>query len=440
MRKGLKVLSTSLLLSALFLTGCSCNKDEKPNVSRITNADQALAKKDNTNIEGYTMLDLYETLLAIDSSKESVANKLVEFVATDVLKVNDDTSEWKERYNDLVAKKLEELANSGAYLVGEEFSEELLQYSLNAEGYTVTCASGYGKADNLKCDYTDYINKKIKVEALSTLLKQKYIQDVVLAERENVITSKKIRDVEYFTVSSSLDKEYDDLSVRDFMRDLRDRIADKEVIDFSAVEAEFKEKLEEIVEKEYNKIGKSDDYSQAIASEYTKQYTQSAETGYKQKLETIDNYEYSFEKLISSDSEASSIVSADITSAVLGINDPEDTNYSRRMIKVVDNAGNTYYYLVNSNVGATVDAKDILLSESSDAAQYTYSIVRFRVINSSTQDKNDIHKAVELMARESSLASNAVSHYIKEKKDALSIYDDELKTYLEALYPDVFAE
>ena len=55
------------------------------------------------------------------------------------------------------------------------------------------------------------------------------------------------RDVEYFTVSSSLEGTYKDLNVRDFMRSLRDKIISGQVVDFNDVETELHDKLEKIV-------------------------------------------------------------------------------------------------------------------------------------------------------------------------------------------------
>ena len=58
------------------------------------------------------------------------------------------------------------------------------------------------------------------------------------------------------------------------------------------------------------------------------------------------------------------------------------------------------------------------------------------------QDKNleDIYNSIKLLAKESTLGSNALAHYLKDKKDLISVYDDDVKEYLKTLYPDVFAE
>ena len=438
MRKSLKVLSTSLLLSTLFVAGCSCSKDDtKTNVSRMENSDQALATLDGVNVDGYTLLDVYNALIAADAGNAAVANKIIELVANKVLDINGENSVWKSRYEAIVNEKLTELAKSETYKAKGKFSEELMASALRAEGYTVTCAPGtYGTADDLACDYSDYVNEMIKVDALSTLLKQKYILEETLVNKTNTLTNKKIRDVEYFTVSSSLDDTYEDLKIRDFMRALRDRIAaNTEAIDFTNIETELKGKMEDIVDKEYAKIGTKDDYSQSIFASYTNNFTQDKTVGYQNKLDAINNGEYTFTKVISSDSAASAVVSESITSALLAISDPADPSFARRAIKVGD-----YYYLVNPNAGVQVDAKDILLSETSDASVYTYSIVRFKVINSATEDEKEIYKAVELLAQNSTLANSAVSYYLEKNKDTISVYDDTVKAYLEKLYPDVFAE
>ena len=234
MRKGLKVLSTSLLLSALFVTGCSCSKDDKTNVSRIENSEDKILTNLKNGASDYSLLDIYNALIASDAGNKAVANKLLEIVANEVLELNVSTSVWKGRYDNLVKERLEELAKSDTYKVKGEFSEEHLKDSLLADGYSITCPTGvtYGSEDDLACDYSDYVNEVLKADILSTLIKEKYIEKVVLEERKNVLTNKKIRDVEYVTISSSLDKEYDDLSVRDFIREIRDRIANNEVFNF----------------------------------------------------------------------------------------------------------------------------------------------------------------------------------------------------------------
>ena len=179
MRKSLKVLSTSLLLSTLFVAGCSCSKDDtKTNVSKMENSDQALATLDGVNVEGYTLLDVYNALIADDAGNATVANKIIEFVANNVLELNNPESVWGPRYDAIVEEKLTELAKSETYKTKGKFSEELMASALRADGYTVTCAAGtYGTVEDLACDYSDYVNEMIKVDALSTLLKQKYMRD-----------------------------------------------------------------------------------------------------------------------------------------------------------------------------------------------------------------------------------------------------------------------
>lgn len=442
MKKGLKILSTSLLLSTLVFAGCSCNKEDGTNVSRIENGSNPFLTGVREDASKYTLLDVYNALIADDAGNKAVADKLVDLVASEVLELNSETSVWKSRYDALVKEKLTTLAESDTYLVKGEFSEKFMIESLEAEGYSITCPSGvsYGTVDNLACDYTNYINKMIKVDVLSTLLKEKYIYDETLESRKNIITTKDVRDVEYISISSSLDSDFENLSVRDFMRQVRDKIANKEVVDFKTIEKEFKDELKEIIEKEYAKIGTSDDYDQSIAAEYTNNFTQSAKEGYDAKIEAINDSEYVFNKVISSNSDSAAIVSENITSTLLSIDNPTDTSVARKVIAVKDTNEVTNYYLVSVNAGVSVDASDVLLSETSDSSTYTYSIVKFKVINSDTTDEAEIYKAVKVMASESTLASNALAHYIKQKKDVISVYDDEVYTYLSTLYPDVFAD
>lgn len=443
MRKGLKILSTSFLLSTLVLAGCSCNKDDnKKDVSRIENAEDKILNNLTDQASNYNLLTIYNALIASDAGNKVVANKLIEFVASEVLDINNTTSVWKTRYDALVKEKLEELAKSDKYLVKDEFSEKYMIEALTAEGYKITCETGvtYGTPEALACNYNDYINKAVKVDVLNTLLKEKYILDVSMKDRKNLLTNKKIRDVEYFSVSASIESNYEDLSVRDFIREIRDRIANKEVVDFAAVESELKQKLKDIVTKEYEKINTSADYNQSIASKYTNGYTQNKEVGYAAKLEEIDNASYTDSKLISSDSATNAVISDAITSSLLSITNPTDATFARKVVAVEDNAETTHYYLISANANSNADAKDVLISEIPDGSKYTYSIVRFTVINSETTDETKVYEAIKLLAKESTLATGALNHYVKEKRDLIAVYDDDVYEYLSSLYPEVFTE
>ena len=454
MRKGLKILSTSLLLSTLFVAGCSCSKDDDmKNVSKMDNSGDALLKGLSDETSNYTLQDVYNALIASDAGNGAVASKLADFIADKVLKTTDPNSEWKGRYEALVAEKLQEKAEETTYQVKGKFSEAYFIQNLKNDGYKVTCPAGvtYGTTDDLACDYSDYINKAIRLDVLQTLLKEKYILDVSMKDRTNLLTSKEIRDVEYFTVSSSLDSEYDELKVREFIREIRDEIAEGKVVKFAddkttteddeiSVEARLKAKLTAIVNEEYAKIDTSKDYSNSIAAEYTNNFTQDKTVGLKKKLDAIADSQYAFSKLISSDSDAAVVVSEAITSTLLSIDNPTGEAYKRKVVAVKDSDNVTHYYLVNANAGTVVDASDVLLSETSDSSTYTYSIVRFTVIDSETTDTNKVYEAVKLLAKESTLGNGALSHYVKENKDSISVYDDEVKAYLETLYPDLFAE
>ncbi len=444
MNKGLKILSVSLLLSTVVLAGCSCDKEDKKNVSRMENSADGLLGNLSGETSKYTLQDVYNALIANDAGNVAIANKIVEFIGTEVLKLNDNTSEWKTRYDALVKEKLQEKAESG-YLVQGEFSEKFMIDALKAEGYKVTCATGvdYGSVDNLACDYSDYVNKAIKLDAISTLLKEKYIIDESIKNRKGLLTDRNIRDVEYFTVSSSLESTYKDLNVRQFMKTLRDNIAEKKVVNFETVEAELQQKLKDIVKVDYDKIGTPEDSSQSLASEYTNKFTQDKEVYYKEKLNVIDEMQFVYDKLIGSDSATDSVVSNDITSNLLLITDFTSEKYAKKIVSVTDENNDTYYYLIHSQADTTTEEgklNGVLLTETADSSTYVYSVVRFRIINSDTTDANDIYQAAKLLAKESTLGISALNHYLKEYKDQISVYDDDVYAYLSALYPDIFTE
>ena len=127
------------------------------------------------------------------------------------------------------------------------------------------------------------------------------------------------------------------------------------------------------------------------------------------------------------------IISEAITSKLLSLANPE--NEEKRAIQIGD-----WYYLVSANAGATVDANDILLTETGDSSSYTYSIVRFKVINADNYNNSVEDRVLELLANSSSLASRAVSHYLEQYVNTITIYDDSVKEYLKNLYPEVFTE
>ena len=125
-------------------------------------------------------------------------------------------------------------------------------------------------------------------------------------------------------------------------------------------------------------------------------------------------------------------MSTTITSRLLNLSNPE--NEPKRAIKIGD-----WYYLVSANAGTTVDANDVLLTETGDGSSYTYSIVRFKVINADNYSANE-DDVMEILAKSSTLASGAVSHYLEQYKNTITIHDDAVNEYLKKLYPDVFTD
>ena len=436
MKKGLKVLSTSLLLTTLFMAGCSCNKDDKTNVTRPENASDKILDNLSDESSDYTLLDIYNALIASDADGKIAADKLLNYVANKVLKLDSSEGEAnKSRYDALVKEKLEKLTEDTTYQINGEFSLSLLKSALKADGYNVSC-------DELTATcYEDYVNRNIRADVLTTLLKEQYIKDVTLKDKSSVLTSKKIRYVDYFTVSSEIESTYKELKVRDFMRDLRTRLANKEIIDFSSIEEELREEMKNSIDVEYAKIGTSKDYNQSIAASYTNNFTQDKEIGYESKIKGIEDSEFAYTKWIDADSSSSEVVNSSITSRLLSIDNPsEASNRVVYPITTTDEQGNehTEYYLVSVNAGASIDADDILLSEA-NGSNYVYSVVRFRSINADATG-NDREEAIRLLASTSTLANGALAYYVDLYKDDISVHDDTIYTYLKSLYPAVFIE
>lgn len=436
-KSGLKILSLSVLLSTLCIAGCSCGA-EKTNVAQISDAD--ILKGLTKDASDYSLLEIYNAMIANDVGAKAAAEKLVDIVATKVLELDDPTSDWKDDYDTLMDEKLKEFQDSDEYKVNGEFDEDLFVLAMKAEGYNVS-----------KNSYADLKDKKFKVEVLSTLLKRKYIADVTLKTSKTVVTNKKIREVEYFSVSSSLESTYKDYTVvgeddkeetvevdiREFMRGVRDDIAiaaagQNPTINFDTYVTNLKLALEKAVKAEADKITNAKDYSQELAAKYTNNYTQTVGEGLQQRLDAVQELTFTGSKTISSDSDASAIISSTITSKLLNLANPEEA--TKRAYKIGD-----WYYLVSANAGNTVDANDILLTETSDSSSYTYSIVRFKVINANNYDDNK-DTVINLLASTSTLASGALSHYLEQHKNTITIHDDAVYEYLKKVYPNVFTD
>jgi len=438
MRKnGFKILSMSLLLSSLCLAGCSCS-NEKPNASEIKDGDilSGLTK----DASDYSLLDIYNAVIASDAGNKAVANKLVDIVATKILKIDEPTAEGskKAEYDALVEEKLKELKKDTKYFVNGKFVESLLVEALQAEGYDVEAG-----------DYTDYVDRVIRVEVLSQLLKERYIDEETLKNSKTTVTNKKIREVQYISVSSSIESTYKDyktgegdekvdvdVDARDFMQSIVDAVAAEKTTDedisFDEYVKEIKAVLEGAIQAEVDKITNAEDYSQELAAKYTANYTRSVDEGQQERLKEIEDLVFNKSEVISSDSDKSAIISETITNRLLNLTDP--ANEPKRAIKIGD-----WYYLVSLNAGTTVDENDILLTETTDSSTYTYSIVRFKVINADNYEQNK-DAVCKVLAEKSTLANNALSHYLKQYKNNITINDDTVYKYLKTLYPDVFTD
>lgn len=445
MRKNsLKVLSMSLLLSSLCIAGCSCDNN-KPNVSEIQDGNFLTGLSDDAS--NLSLLDIYNAVLANDSGNTAVAEMLVDFVASKVLDLKND-EKWQGKYDALVDEKIAELKKDDKYKVNGKYSESLFVLTLQSEGFDVS-------ANN----YTDYIEKALRVDILSNLLKQKYIEEVTLKNSKAVVTNKKIREVEYISVSSSIESTYKSykvdvdgekeevkISARDFMREIRNKIvAAAEAKNYDSINFEkyiadevdgvkygIKEELKKAVRAEFDKITNAEDYSQELAAKYTANYTRSLKEGLQAELDAVDALEFNFSKVLSADSTSNAVVSDTITSRLLNLSDPETA--LKRATKIGD-----WYYLVSLNAGTTVDASDVLLTETTDSSTYTYSIVRFKVINADNYADNK-DTVTELLANTSTLANSAVSYYLGKHKNNIVIHDDSIYEYLKTIYPDVFTD
>ena len=179
MRKGFKGLGLSLC-AMLLLAGCSCNKDDGDNAVKadIKNGSDSVLSELKDSTEKVDLQVLYDSLKS-KYGNEYAANKMIEIIAD--MELSDDEV-WQQRYEDKLNEKLNKLVKNDAYKVNGEFSEKLLVETLKTQLYSIDCSEGYGPTykapvesddpenvvvdDYLKCDYTDYKEKALKLEVL----------------------------------------------------------------------------------------------------------------------------------------------------------------------------------------------------------------------------------------------------------------------------------
>lgn len=429
MKKILKGAGLSLC-AMLLLAGCSCNKEKKDTKANISNPTETIVSGLKEGVDSITLQKLYDDLKS-SKGNELAANKLLEIVADLVL----TDAKWQDRYDAKVEKKLLELVNTDSYKVNGTFSEELLVKTLKSQLYNVTCENNiYGptytndnKVDKyMVCNYTDYVNKALKINVLTELLNEKYVYDKVMVDKTNILTTKKARMVEFVSIGYSGDEEED--KVISYISESIAKLSEtNSTVDLEKIATSWTDKKIEELNEKYNKINTIDDKNGSILSEFTNAYTQTAEKGLELKKQEIYNNSNYNKVAITSDS--SDILNTTLVERLLSENVLSAN--AKKTIQI-----NGSYYLVAPWAGNNITSSDIRIKDSTNNKYY---IVKVEVINNESSE-DLIYDAVKVLATNKTLVSDSINYYLEQNKNNINVYDEEIYTYLKTQYSNIFVD
>jgi len=425
MKKNMKKLGLSLC-AVLLLAGCSCKKEEDNSVkANINNGSETIVAGLGEDVNSDTLQKLYDDLKS-QLGNEVAANKLLKYVADSIK--SDAT--WNERYNAKINEKLLKLTEDKNYQIDGVFSEELLVKSLDVL-YNVTCENNtYGPTykndgtidEYLLCDYTSYINKVLDLEVLTELLNEKYVYDKVLKDKTNLLTTKKVRLVEYISISSNEDYSFD------FLTEAVEKLsAENSTVSLEDVKTLWEEKLVEELMVKYNKINTKDDANGSIYQEFTGNYEYTKDEGLELKKKAIYDGNYYDKVVITSDS--NSILNATLIERILSENVLSET--AEKAIEI-----NGSYYLVSPLAGSNVEVSDIRITDTTNSKYY---LIKVDVINADSSE-DLIYEAVKVLATNSSLVSDSINYYLEQEKNNISAHDEEIYAYLKTQYEKIFVD
>ncbi len=437
MKKTIKFVGISLCGLAL-LSGCT-NKGNNEVKANISNGNESVLEGLNSDVKDLTLQNIYDTLKA-NSANETVANKLIEIVSELVL--NNDT--WKARYNEKVEEKILELAKSDSYKDSNGvFNEELLVKTLKSQLYNVTCeVDKYGPTytdstktvidDYTLCDYTDYVNKTMKVEILTELLKEKYVYDKVLKDKSTMIDTKKTRIVEYITLDGSNKDAFK------FITEAVEKLkAENSTATLETIRDEWTAKLIKEVEDKYNKINTIDDKDGAILKEFTNEFSYSKEEGLRLKKKSVYDGTYYNKQTINNDNK--DILNTTLVERILSDNVLEEN--AKKTLKI-----NGKYYLVSPLAGSNVQDKDIRITDASSSTKKYYlvcveTLPTYADLSDQEKETNEkVYEAVKLLATNTSLVSDSTKYYLEQYKNVINVHDEEVYNYLKAQYSSIFVD
>ena len=424
MKKIFKNLSLPLC-AVLFAAGCSCSNEPDDMIKAgISYGNESLVTGAKDTVKNYDLKELYDDLKS-NSANDIAADKLIEIIADIVLFSDANDKTWENRYNDKIKEKLEVLVKDSKYQLNGEFSEELLKISLNSQIYTVTCPSSTDatpEIEELTCDYTTYIQKVLKPEAIQELLKEKYVYDEVLKEKTNLFTNKKMRLVEYI----SIDSTHED--ALDFIHEKTGELAaENSTVNLEKIAQEWEAKLISDLQEKRDKIGTTLDANGSIMKDFTNGYTYSVEEGFQVKKSAIEDTDYFYSTIITSDS--NDILNSSLVSRILSDNIIVENGSTNKSYSI-----NGSHYVVNPLADANINERDIVIKDTTNNKYYLIKVEKV------TENSANAYDGVKVLAQNTTLVSNYLNYYLEQNKDSISVHDEEVYEYLKTLYPTIFTE
>lgn len=199
MKKRISAIAATIALTAL-VTSCASTA----NKITLSAGDTPIASSPNENVTASTYQKIYDDLYA-QNGPQFALTEIVYQIGRDLfIKSGRDQKEWDER----VEKEIND-AFLSAYVLDDEYNEELFASSLKSQGYNIVCSARpfkgtaehfpkYGSvASALTCDYSDYARKKLDPKIAEQFLREEYI----LSQKPIYFDNKIIRRMQYFTFS-----------------------------------------------------------------------------------------------------------------------------------------------------------------------------------------------------------------------------------------------
>ena len=419
-----KFKSIFLFLTMVFvIAGCKDAVADKV-VTKPSNSDSVVIENEESSLK---IGELYNKLKESQGSEvatQYLVNAIIELelnIATDV--------EMQELYEKRVEAKLLEFTKDSSYFSFGLFDEEKLYNALTSQGYNVVCnyADEDGKfgprydldrdlevVQYLLCDYEDYVAKEIKNQVLVELLQEQYILDILMEENADLITRRRPRRIEYFTISR---EDFDKSNT--FMKEAAASLMNGKT--FEDLEESWNQKLLEEIKEDYDKIGTSDDFSGANLMKFGFMDGKfiNVEDGKMYHDRQVYETSKTFSAIITTNNKGD--LSENLASSILNA----DVIENRTVTIGQDN------YLVDLRTHGDINEDDILIL---DPDKNVYYFIKVSLID--FEDEAEVREVVELMRDTQTSKEDVLEHYIG--KYNISVHDEEIYEYLQMLYPAIF--